>query len=397
MRRAAHEALTKRAVQKYYPIQTKDATILASSLISSSGDVDLLVDLPKHFHRAGASTIMSIVYDYPTLKSENDPAVKNIEDFMLRLGKAMAPGRYLVDVFPWMMHIPERFAKWKQEGLKQFSEDNAMFRGLLDRVQVDIANGVDRPSFCASLLQDPKHHHLSEAEMSYLAGILYGGGGETSASTLHWWALAMIAFPEVQRRAQAELDSVVGRHRLPTFDDAPRLPYMCAMVREALRWRPTIPLGVPHASIKDDWYEGMFIPKGTVCVANIWQCNHDRAVFGDDTDKFRPERHLNKQGELVPGPAETNQAGNVTFGFGRRLCVGKDLANNSLFIDMSRVLWAANFERARDKDGKETPLDLDTFVDGGIFVQPVPYDCVITPRFPEAASILAEERARFEN
>jgi len=105
MRRAAHEALTKRAVQNYYPIQTKEAAILASSLVSSSADVDL----PKHFHRAGVSTIMSIVYDYPTLQSENDPAVKNIEDFVLRVSNAMTPGRYLVDIFPWMMYIPERF------------------------------------------------------------------------------------------------------------------------------------------------------------------------------------------------------------------------------------------------------------------------------------------------
>jgi hypothetical protein len=104
MRRAAHEALTKRAVQNYYPIQTKEATTLAWSLVSSSANVDL----PKEFHRAGASTIMSIVYDYPTLKEINDPAVKNIEDFMLRISAAMTPGRYLVDLFPWMMYIPER-------------------------------------------------------------------------------------------------------------------------------------------------------------------------------------------------------------------------------------------------------------------------------------------------
>jgi hypothetical protein len=104
MRRAAHEALTKRAVQKYYPIQTKEATTLALSLISSSANVDL----PKRFHRTGASTIMSIVYDYPTLESINDPAVKYIEEFMLRISNAMTPGRFLVDIFPWMMYIPER-------------------------------------------------------------------------------------------------------------------------------------------------------------------------------------------------------------------------------------------------------------------------------------------------
>ena len=104
MRRAAHEALTKRVVQNYHPIQTKEAIILASSLIKPSADIDL----SQEFHRTAASTILSIVYDYPTLESINDPVVKNIEDYVLRLGKALRPGKYLVDILPWMMYIPER-------------------------------------------------------------------------------------------------------------------------------------------------------------------------------------------------------------------------------------------------------------------------------------------------
>jgi cytochrome P450 len=65
---------------------------------------------------------------------------------------------------------------------------------------------------------------------------LSGAGFETTSSTLMWWALSMVAFPEVQRRAQAELDVVVGRARFPTFADAPRLPYVRAIVKEVLRW-----------------------------------------------------------------------------------------------------------------------------------------------------------------
>jgi len=176
----------------------------------------------------------------------------------------------------------------------------------------------------------------------------------------------MIAFPEVQRKAQAELDAVVGRDRLPTFADTPRLPYLSAVIREILRWRPSVPFGVSHALIDDDWYEGMFIPKGTVCVPNIWNCNHDRAVFGEDADEFRPERHLDEHGELLSGPVETNKAGHVTFGFGRRICVGKDLALEFLFISMARILWAAKLEGARDESGRESPLDTDTLVDVGL-------------------------------
>jgi len=195
-----------------------------------------------------------------------------------------------------------------------------------------------------------------------------GAAAETTATTLSWWALAMIAFPEVQRRAQAELDNVIGRDRLPTFVDAPRLPYVGAVIREVLRWRPATPIGVPHAAMEDDWYEGMFIPKGTVCISNVWHCNHDRTAFGEDADDFRPERHLDEQGELLSGPVETNRAGHATFGFGKRVCVGKELAADSLFITTARVLWATNLERERDKDAKEMPLDLDTLVDAGLIM-----------------------------
>ena len=193
-------------------------------------------------------------------------------------------------------------------------------------------------------------------------------GSETTGTTLMWWTLAMVAFPQVQRRAQAELDAVVGRTRLPTFADAPRLPYVCAVVKEVLRWRPPAPLGAPHKTTEDDWYEGMFIPKGATCVANIWQCNHDRAIFGDDADEFRPERHLDDKGELESGPIETNQEGHSTFGFGRRICVGKHLANDSIFIHTARILWAANLECVKDENGRDVLPDINGFTDAGLIM-----------------------------
>ena len=180
-----------------------------------------------------------------------------------------------------------------------------------------------------------------------------------------WWILAMVAFPEVQRRAQAELDVVVGHGRLPTFADAPRLPYVRAVIKEVFRWRPASRLGTAHKTAEDDWYEGMFIPKGSTCRGNIWQCNRDRAVFGDDADDFKPERHLGDCGELLPGPKETNQEGHVTFGFGRRICVGKRLANNSLFILTARILWAANLKCVQDENWKERLLDTNACVEVG--------------------------------
>lgn len=80
----------------------------------------------------------------------------------------------------------------------------------------------------------------------------------------------MMVFPDVQAKAQEEIDRVVGPERLPTMDDEPNLPYTRACVKEALRWMPTIILGVPHAIIKDDSYMGYRIPAGATVIANVW-------------------------------------------------------------------------------------------------------------------------------
>jgi cytochrome P450 len=94
-----------------------------------------------------------------------------------------------------------------------------------------------------------------------------------------WFILAMVHNPAVQQRAQEELDRVVGRDRMPTFADRDQLPFIVATVRETLRWKSVTPLGVPHQSTQDDWYEGYFIPKGTVCIANAWAMNSDPRVY----------------------------------------------------------------------------------------------------------------------
>lgn len=104
-----------------------------------------------------------------------------------------------------------------------------------------------------------------------------------TSSSMNFFFQAITLFPEVQRRAQAELDIVVGRDRLPTFDDRPRLPYIEALCKELMRWKMVTPLGtvlsllslgnwndegrlagVPHLSSEDGVYKGYFIPKGQI-------------------------------------------------------------------------------------------------------------------------------------
>ena len=80
----------------------------------------------------------------------------------------------------------------------------------------------------------------------------------------------MAMHPEKQKKAQAELDAVIGPTRLPEFADEDSLPYICALIKELLRWRSVVPLGIPHRSVEEDQYRGYRIPKGSIVIANIW-------------------------------------------------------------------------------------------------------------------------------
>lgn len=91
--------------------------------------------------------------------------------------------------------------------------------------------------------------------------------------------LALLLHPSVQTRAQAELDEVVGRDRLPEFSDRASLPFIEAICREVLRWKVIVPMAIPHASTEDDMYKGYFIPKGAAPSFVFWALN----LFSDPT------------------------------------------------------------------------------------------------------------------
>ena len=187
-------------------------------------------------------------------------------------------------------------------------------------------------------------------------------GGETTSTSLHWWLLAMLVYPSVQARAHAELDEVVGRARPPTFADVPSLPYIRAMVKETVRWSTITPLGTPHVLTTDEWYEGKLIPKGTTCLPNMGVLNFDPEVFGTNAADFDPSRYLDENGRiktLIDG----REDGHMSFGFGRRVCPGRYVAEWTLTIDFATLLWAMRFERP---EGSQGDLDVHTFIQTGL-------------------------------
>ncbi|KAI0036365.1 cytochrome P450 [Vararia minispora EC-137] len=379
MRKASQEGFMKSVVKDYNPVQELEALILTVDILKTPALRH------RHFRRSAASMIMSVVYANPIILSEEDPKVRDIEAHIDRLVQVMTPS-VMTQMFPWLRYISRNYHVWKRQALEGYAKDSAMFESLVDQVRDDLSIGIERPSFSATLIRDQQHNGLSDRENAWLAGNMFTAGAETTAGAMSWFTLAMATHSPSQARAQAELDAIVGRARPPTFADLPCLPYIRALVKEVLRWRPILPLGMPHRVREHDWYNGAFVPAGTTAFVNVWLCNTDPAAYGADARAFRPERHLEG-----PPPPETREEGHVAFGFGKRVCVGRHVANNSLFINIATLLWAATIAPAKSADGTEIPIDVDGFVDDGMIFRPKSFECTVIPRFPEVLPLLKAE------
>ncbi|KAI0759799.1 cytochrome P450 [Irpex lacteus] len=186
----------------------------------------------------------------------------------------------------------------------------------------NIELGEDPSCFASELIAAEGGHGIPEKAMSWLSGVMIVGGVDTVAVTLCSCVLAFLHYPDVLQKAHHELDMQVGRGRAPCFEDKDHLPYLRAIISEALRWYPPAPLGMPHASTEDSWYGQYFIPKGTIVLGNICAMNRDPSVYVDP-DVFRPERFLDVSGKLKTAwSPETHHMGHTSFGFGKRICPG---------------------------------------------------------------------------
>lgn len=168
-----------------------------------------------------------------------------------------------------------------------------------------------------------------------------------TAAILANFCLAMIQYPAAQLKAQAEIDSVTGGHRLPTFEDEPSLPFVSALVKEVLRWRVVTPLATPHCLSTDITYQGYHLPAGSTVIGNTFAMLHDDNLFPDPSI-FRPERFFD---------CPSNTA-DLLFGFGGRVCPGRYLAKSSVWISIVTMLSSlhiASLENDMDKIvGEET-------------------------------------------
>ncbi|KAH9831561.1 cytochrome P450, partial [Rhodofomes roseus] len=197
---------------------------------------------------------------------------------------------------------------------------------------------------------------LQDKLLAYTAGTILEAGSDTTAMAIATFVLYMLSYPNVLQKAREEIDVVVGADRMPDFDDEERLPYLVACIKESLRHRPGIPLAIPHATIEDDFYKDFYIPKGCTVIGNLWAIQRDPNTFYNPT-AFIPERfyEADKPTRWDTRPI-SHERQIYAFGWGRRFCPGSHVAEASLFITLSRILWGIDFYAPLDPKTKRPIL-----------------------------------------
>ncbi|RPD69164.1 cytochrome P450 [Lentinus tigrinus ALCF2SS1-7] len=345
-----------------------------------------LVENPAKFYQHGrhliGAIIIRVAYGIKVV-GENDKYIKIAEDAMDAFNIVFQPGRYLVQTFPSLRHIPPWFpgAKFGREFADWFPIVQKIHEVPWETAIAERLKG-NTPASIVSTLMDRAEGPEDEQAAKGAAANAYIAGADTTLSTLQTFFAAMASNPLIQKCAQNALDTIVGPDRLPTMEDKPDLPYITAIVKECLRWRSVVPLSVPHMAIQEDEYKGYRIPVGSLVISNTWAYSRDTKYY-PEPETFKPERFLLDSGELNPDvldPAE------MAFGYGRRICPGRFFAEASLFTVISSILHTFDISAPLDKEGK--PMKLNVNMTNGVVSYPEPFECIIRPRSASAEALV---------
>ncbi|KAJ7139636.1 cytochrome P450 [Mycena epipterygia] len=321
-------------------------------------------DFSQHIRHTAGSTLLKLTYGIEC-QAMQDPWIGMAEDLCKITAVASQPGRCLLTLFQSVrptkttnlvaftpMFFPGTgFLRWAELSRKVV---HAVVRKPFEKIEEEMLDGTAKSSWVLeNMIQEGRKKTEEEKDVLICsAGSLYAGGIDTVSGI-------------VQRRAQAEIDSVIGSDRLPNMNDRPLLPYVAALIREVYRINAVAPL-VPHSLDEDDIYEGRRIPKGAVL--------HDAAVY-HDPECFDPSRY-----EATPDRnAEPDPTGYAFgIGMGRRFCPGIHYAEAAVFINIVQVLSVFNISPALDVKGEKVIPSFEFNV--GHLRTPKPFNCRIEPR-----------------
>ncbi|KAG6909526.1 hypothetical protein DXG01_017083 [Tephrocybe rancida] len=378
-RRLMNQALSTRAVSKWERGIAEESRAMLQLLHSAP------TKFVDHLNKMAGSIVMMSMYGHRVV-ADDDPYVNLAIEFMEASTNAIT-GRWIIDFLPigpvakyipglafhkqaaaWRARMPD----WVDKAFDSFKENM--------HTSEDAKN-----SLCGSLMITPDGRPVdweTENRVKWIATSGFGAGLDVMVACLSQFIMAMALNPKAQAQAQKEIDDVVGRDRFPDFSDRESLPFVECVFKESLRWGTPAPLSVPHRLIQDDVYNDNFLPKGTICIGNIWGILHDENLY-KNPESFKPERFLN----LDPKEAKKLDPTNYVYGFGRRRCPGNHFAHFAVWFSMVGLLSAFEISPEVDENGKEIPIKAE--FEAGAIRHTKPFKVRFTPRHSKVPDLLS--------
>ncbi|CAI0382871.1 unnamed protein product [Linum tenue] len=182
---------------------------------------------------------------------------------------------------------------------------------------------------------------------------IFIGGTDTGAATVVWAMTYLMKYPIAMRKVQEELRQKVKDKGFVKEEDIQQLPYFKAVIKEAMRLQPAVPLLVPRESIQKCSLGGYEIPAKTIIHVNAWAIARDPESWGENPDEFKPERFVGKSVDVKGSNFEL-----IPFGAGRRICPGIHIGLATVEIALANLLYAFDWEMPAGMKSEDLDMDV---------------------------------------
>ncbi|KAG8691581.1 hypothetical protein FRC11_000622 [Ceratobasidium sp. 423] len=313
---------------------------------------------PKYFmqHPMRFTTSVVTCLNYGVrCEAYEDPAVRGIEEIMFRVCELLMPGsKPPVEDFPWLRFVPDFISDWKAKSRKVGKLMDKLYGDLAEIAWVRGTSGLNTNTLSYKLRIGEGGSGLSRHFQAYIAGLVLEGGSDIVAGVILTCILALIHDTAAQERARQEIDVLYDEDTLPSWVDEQAMPFVRAVI------------------------------------CNIWAIHSNPDRF-EDPKAFKPERFMDHKMSMAESIAQGDpfQRDHFAFGAGRRSCPGVQVAEQNIFIALSRLLWAFEFSAP---PGSHVNIEQSAF-SGETVRHPKEFPLVIKPRSERRKATIEREMA----
>ncbi|KAJ8444378.1 hypothetical protein Cgig2_026582 [Carnegiea gigantea] len=370
------ELFTQKRLEALRPIREDEVTAMIESIFKDSTNTENQgkpLRVRRYIGTVSLNNITRLTFGkrFINSKGELDPLGKEFRG-ILSGGRKTNKMNFLAEHLPWLRWLLMPLDKEKSEVMMHNARLDRFTREIMEEhAKTKSKTGGAKQHFVDALLSLKDEYDLGEDTVTGLLWDMVIAGMDTVSITVEWALAELIRNPRVQKKAQDELDRVIGQESIMTEEDFTNLPYLQALAKESLRLQPPTPLMLPHRAKTNVKIGGYDIPKGSIVYVNVWALGRDQAVWYDPQE-FRPERFFEEDIDMKGHDYRL-----LPFGAGRRICPGTQLGINLVTSMLGHLLHHFDW----NPPSGVKPDEIDMTEDPGIVTYTsTPLQAIPTPR-----------------